>query len=305
MPYRYCTGTLSAPSMLPRLHLLRRAAALRTPTTMLASRQPRSIFMLGTSSKADLTVILSAAARTRSMSSKVVGSSGDMSAGAWMDLARNGSAPPLRFPLGTPVKCFVGTDEWLRGTVVAHNYREPSWPASQLSAPYQILLTDDAPPDARNAIWAPADVDEIIQSDFRFGLGEVAECRLGEHEWVLCTVVGLLYRELKWPEGQYAPYQVRVDGVLPGSVDERAKTLADKRQLIWLPRDADDCIKARSALREERLKALVALRQQGMLGPDEFEEKRRAIIHALDTALEEHRHTHTHSHDGRPCSHDH
>ena len=222
---------------------------------MLASRQPRSIFMLGTSSKADLTVILSAAARTRSMSSKVVGSSGDMSAGAWMDLARNGSAPPLRFPLGTPVKCFVGTDEWLRGTVVAHNYREPSWPASQLSAPYQILLTDDAPPDARNAIWAPADVDEIIQSDFRFGLGEVAECRLGEHEWVLCTVVGLLYRELKWPEGQYAPYQVRVDGVLPGSVDERAKTLADKRQLIWLPRDADDCIKARSALREERLKA--------------------------------------------------
>ena len=275
---------------------------------MLASRQPRSIFMLGTSSKADLTVILSAAARTRSMSSKVVGSSGDMSAGAWMDLARNGSAPPLRFPLGTPVKCFVGTDEWLRGTVVALNYREPSWPASQLSAPYQILLTDDAPPDARNAIWAPADVDEIIQSDFRFGLGEVAECRLGEHEWVLCTVVGLLYRELKWPEGQYAPYQVRVDGVLPGSVDERAKTLADKRQLIWLPRDADDCIKARSALREERLKALVALRQQGMLGPDEFdefEEKRRAIIHALDTALEEPRHTHTHSHDGRPCSHDH
>lgn len=268
--------------------------------TMLTPRQPRSIFMLGTSSKADLTFILSAA-RSRSMSSNVVGSSGGMSAGAWMDLARNGSAPPLRFPLGTPVKCFVGTAEWLRGTVVAHNYREPSWPVSQLSAPYQILLTDDAPPDARNAIWAPADVDEIIQSDFRFGLGEVAECRIGEHEWVMCTVVGLLYREAKWPEGQYAPYQVRVDGVLPGSVDERAKTLVENRQLIWLPRDTDDCIKARSTSREARLKALVALRQQGMLGPDEFEEKRRAIIHALD----EHVHTHTHSHDGRPCSHDH
>lgn len=128
----------------------------------------------------------------------------------WQDLAKSGSAPPLRFPMGTPVKCFVGgpsTDQWVRGTVVAQNYREQSWPADMPDAAYQILLNDDEIRGARNAIWAPADVDAVIQTDFRFALGEAAECRIAQDEWVRCEVVGYLYREQAWPEGQYAPYQ--------------------------------------------------------------------------------------------------
>jgi len=204
-----------------------------------------------------------------------------MTAAAWLALAEKGSTPPLRFPLGTPVKCFVGPDvPWVHGTVVAHNYREPNWPAAQLSAPYQVLLADAKPTDQQNAIWAPADVDEIIRAGFRFELGDRAECRISEDEWVKCTVVGLLYREQKWPEGQYAPYQVRIDGVLPGSVDERAAELAAKGQLIWLPQDTEESIKPVSAEREARLEALASLRASGALSDDEFKERRREIVHA-------------------------
>ena len=58
----------------------------------------------------------------------------------WQDSAAAGKAPPLRFPIGTPVQCFAGSDGWLRGTVVAHQYREPSWTAELPTVPYQVLL---------------------------------------------------------------------------------------------------------------------------------------------------------------------
>ena len=103
--------------------------------------------------------------------------------------AHEGTALPLRFPLGTPVRCFVGGErDWVRGTVIAHNHREPSWPEHE-TVPYQILLNDNEISGAQNAIWAPADNDDIIRTDFRFSLGEQAECRIGEHEWAQCTGV--------------------------------------------------------------------------------------------------------------------
>ena len=60
-------------------------------------------------------------------------SSSGLTAQAWMKLHQSGSAPPLRFPVGMPVKCFVG-DGWVTGTVVKQNYREPNWPAEQPTA---------------------------------------------------------------------------------------------------------------------------------------------------------------------------
>eukprot|EP00964_Phaeocystis_antarctica_P127456 scaffold91117_cov63-Phaeocystis_antarctica.AAC.2 len=44
----------------------------------------------------------------------------------------------LRFPVGTPVRCFVGDNNWLGGTVVAQNYRETGWPEDRPSAPYTL-----------------------------------------------------------------------------------------------------------------------------------------------------------------------
>lgn len=218
----------------------------------------------------------------------------DMSPHQWQELQAAGKQPPLRFPVGTPVKCFVGHDEWLTGTVVAHNYREPSWPEAQLSAPYQVLLD---PADKGAAIWAPADVNDIIRSNFRFALGSTAEARVSQDEWVRCTVVGYLYRETKWPEGQYAPYQVKITGTLPGPVDERVEELAASAAMIWLPQDSPESIRSVSEERAERLEALVKLRGSGVLGDDEYRERRKEIIHAHfhgpDCA---HDHSHGHSH---------
>ena len=51
----------------------------------------------------------------------------------------------LRFPVGTPVRCFVGDDNWLGGTVVAQNYRETEWPEDRPSAPYCCQVAHSAP----------------------------------------------------------------------------------------------------------------------------------------------------------------
>ena len=69
----------------------------------------------------------------------------------------------VRFDVGTPVECCVGVDQWVRGTVAAHYYREPDWPM-QLLAPYRVRL-DAASLDNSNEvyIWAPLDSDECIR----------------------------------------------------------------------------------------------------------------------------------------------
>ena len=122
---------------------------------------------------------------------------------AWQDSAAAGTAPPLRFPIGTPVRCFAGSDGWLRGTVVAHQYRESSWAAELPTVPYQVLLDSEngAAGEEPSAIWAPADVEEIVRASFRFELEDVVDGRVAQDEWVRCTVVGRYYREADWEEG--------------------------------------------------------------------------------------------------------
>lgn len=58
-----------------------------------------------------------------------------------------------RFPLGTPVWCFIGGEQWAPGTVIAHNYEEPTG----VFNPYQIRLTDG------HLVYAPADDDAGIR----------------------------------------------------------------------------------------------------------------------------------------------
>jgi len=60
----------------------------------------------------------------------------------------------LRFPVGTRVECNCG--RWRSGTVVAHWYRDPQWPAGK-TAPYQIKL-DHGP-----TIFAPSDDNKCIR----------------------------------------------------------------------------------------------------------------------------------------------
>ena len=130
-----------------------------------------------------------------------------LSVESWQELYKElgASAPPLRFPVGTPVRCRVGDDRWVSGTVVNHNYRETSWPAEVPSAPYQILVDDKhIAKGGPNAIWAPADVDMVIRSNFRFPLKSSVECRVGEDEYVV-----------RKPDCNPRP--------LPGSIDSLAR----------------------------------------------------------------------------------
>jgi hypothetical protein len=63
----------------------------------------------------------------------------------------------LRFPVGTPVSCRVGPEEWAPGTIVQLWYSEPNWPPGSY-APYKVRLDD-----GRN-IFAPADLDQVIKA---------------------------------------------------------------------------------------------------------------------------------------------
>ena len=98
-----------------------------------------------------------------------------------------------------------------------------------------------------------------------------------------CTVVGYMYREEAWPDGRYAPYQVRVGDVLPGSEVEELRALAG--QLIWLPKDNPENIRHFSDLRWERLQTLVEQRDSGKLDAEAFAEQRRALIHDDDCSF--------------------
>ncbi len=77
----------------------------------------------------------------------------------------------LRFKVGDAVECRIGATHWATGTIVAHFYREESWPESQW-APYQVKL-DEIDAEAADAlslassgelVWSPADTDDVIRA---------------------------------------------------------------------------------------------------------------------------------------------
>ena len=74
----------------------------------------------------------------------------------------------LRFEVGRTVECRMGLEEWARGQVVGHFYREEDWPEGQ-KAPYQVLLEGDDM--TARTVWAPADNDECIRAAVRFPTG--------------------------------------------------------------------------------------------------------------------------------------
>ena len=153
-----------------------------------------------------------------------------------LELQSSTGSPTLRFPVGAPVQCLV-EGKWASGTVIAHLYRESSWPEGRV-VPYQVLLSE---PTARgNALWSPADIDQCIRADLRFGIGAAVECRIDEGRWVPGRVVAHFHREPSWVEGRYAPYQVRLEALRTGG---DALGLMASGELIWAPNDTDDCIR--------------------------------------------------------------
>ena len=65
---------------------------------------------------------------------------------------------PFRFPVGERVECLMGHDDWAKGTVIQHYYREAMWPADRWM-PYRIELDDG------DFIFAPADAEQCIRKE--------------------------------------------------------------------------------------------------------------------------------------------
>lgn len=159
---------------------------------------------------------------------------------AWQQRDHSGApAPPLRFPVGAPVKFRIGESEWASGKVVAHFHKEKNFPEN-VRVPYQVLL-DVALKGDLNAVWAPADDDACIRSALRFELGAAVECCIGGEEWARGKVVAHFHREPTWEPNQFAPYQVRLDEL--AGAEESALRLMSSGELIWAPLDADECIR--------------------------------------------------------------
>lgn len=79
--------------------------------------------------------------------------------------------------------------------------------------------------------WPKQEIPEPPNApNLRFIEGSYVQCRVGPDPvtgWAPGRVKSLLYRESNWPEGYYAPYQIRLD---------------DGR-LIFAPQDTDKVIR--------------------------------------------------------------
>ena len=64
----------------------------------------------------------------------------------------------------------------------------------------------------------------------RFSVGDRVECCVarGPDGWAPGTVVSHWFRAPDWPPGKYAPYQIKLD---------------DSENLIFAPKDRDNCIR--------------------------------------------------------------
>lgn len=73
------------------------------------------------------------------------------------------------------------------------------------------------------AEWPPAPEPP----ELRFAMGTAVLCRIGPQEWSKGKIIQLWYREANWPEGAYAPYQIK---------------LQDGRE-IFAPQDMDQVVR--------------------------------------------------------------
>ena len=75
---------------------------------------------------------------------------------AFKELVESGGG--LRFDIGSKVECNLGPEQWIEGTVVAHDYIEDGW---DKPAPYQVQLKDGT------LIFAPIDEDWVIRASLK------------------------------------------------------------------------------------------------------------------------------------------
>ena len=70
----------------------------------------------------------------------------------------------------------------------------------------------------------------IPDVQLRFAVGDRVECCIsrGPDGWKPGVIVSHWYRAASWPTGQYAPYQVRLEGI---------------DSLIFAPQDRDNCVR--------------------------------------------------------------
>jgi len=101
--------------------------------------------------------------------------------------------------------------KWKRG-------EDAEWPPYEDELPPQ--RTDDLEPRLHEGM-----------PKLRFDVGTRVLCRTGPEDWLPGTITLLWYRDIKWPEGAYAPYMIRLD-------DDRS---------IFAPSDVDEVIKRETA----------------------------------------------------------
>lgn len=149
----------------------------------------------------------------------------------------------LRFDIGQMVACNMGQKGFVAGWIVG-NWR----------LPYVVLLTSG------ERVFAPQDSDQIIRAykfpndpesqkraaelkargiptkemlslwrPFRFKPGDRIVLNLGETGWRPGIVTMVNWRSPKWPPGQFAAYQIKLDGT---------------DDLVFTPRDHDNFIRA-------------------------------------------------------------
>jgi hypothetical protein len=81
--------------------------------------------------------------------------------------------------------------------------------------------------NGEDAEWPPMSPDNEAPVELRFNVGAAVFCRVGPDNWESGTISQLWYREDKWPDGAFAPYQIVLD-------DGRA---------IFAPFDSDQVIR--------------------------------------------------------------
>ena len=86
----------------------------------------------------------------------------------------------------------------------------------------------------------------LKKNNHRFDIGQPVVCRIN-NGWARGIVVKHNYRESRWPAGETAPYQVKLDGGILYDNEKLKHSSELVGNLIYAPRDLDACIKEWSA----------------------------------------------------------